>query len=352
MHYNILNLTNKIKWSDYLMKLPLDQQDIYFSPEYYQLYEQNGDGKAHCFVFEKDGELALYPFLINSVNELGYVLDGEYFDIQGAYGYNGIVSSSYEEDFISDFYVQFNEYCKSKKIIAEFTRFHTIINNHLFSENNMDILFDRKTVYLDISNTLENIWTNSYSSKNRNMIRKALKNNIEIIVSNEKDDYLKFYEIYVKTMKNVGSEKYLFFNEKYFLNFIKYLPDKHHLIIAKLGDEYIGGMILMTMSKFAHYHLSARKTEYGNLALNNLFLDYAVKLAKDKNCLFFHFGGGASYTSNDSLFKFKANFSKLTADFYIGKKVHNIEIYNEVIEHWKQKTINLDDNKLLRYRKI
>ena len=68
-----------------------------------ELYENNGDGKAQCFVFEENDEIALYPFLINSVNELGYDLDNEYFDIQGAYGYNGAVSSSYDEDIIKKF---------------------------------------------------------------------------------------------------------------------------------------------------------------------------------------------------------------------------------------------------------
>jgi hypothetical protein len=45
---------------------------------------------AKCFVYQKGSNITLYPFLINSVNALGYNLDKEYFDIQGAYGYNGV----------------------------------------------------------------------------------------------------------------------------------------------------------------------------------------------------------------------------------------------------------------------
>ena len=86
MSYKILTLGEKEEWAKSLEKLPIDQQDIYYTPEYYALYEKNGDGQAICFVFEKDKDIALYPFLINSVNDLGYELDDEYFDIQGAYG--------------------------------------------------------------------------------------------------------------------------------------------------------------------------------------------------------------------------------------------------------------------------
>ena len=96
MNYKVFSLQDKEEWNNLLKKLPTKQQDIYYTPEYYSLYENYGDGKAQCFVFEKEGEIALYPFLINSINQLGYELDNEYFDIQGAYGYNGVVSSSYD----------------------------------------------------------------------------------------------------------------------------------------------------------------------------------------------------------------------------------------------------------------
>ena len=66
MSYRILTLNEKKEWSISLEKLPVDQQDIYYTPEYYELYEKNGDGQAMCFVFEKDNDIALYPFLISS----------------------------------------------------------------------------------------------------------------------------------------------------------------------------------------------------------------------------------------------------------------------------------------------
>lgn len=46
MNYKILNLKNRQKWKILLNELPINQQDVYFTPEYYELYEKNGDGKA------------------------------------------------------------------------------------------------------------------------------------------------------------------------------------------------------------------------------------------------------------------------------------------------------------------
>jgi len=68
--------------------------DIYFEENYLRLFEANNEGIYNCFYYEKKNRVAIYPFLKNSVNELGYNLEDKYFDIQGAYGYNGVISNS------------------------------------------------------------------------------------------------------------------------------------------------------------------------------------------------------------------------------------------------------------------
>lgn len=354
MSFKILSVKDSDEWNRLINNLPIEQQDIYYTPEYYSLYENYGDGKAQCFVFEENGELALYPFLINSVNKLGYQLDDEYFDIQGAYGYNGVVSSTYSPDFINSFHNHFKNYCINNNIIAEFTRFHPILKNESFSFN-MNVIEDRKTVLLDITKDYDFIWKNCYSSINRNMIRKALKKNISISISDIESDYIDFFDIYELTMQNIGAEEYYFFSENYFKHIKTHLQNNHRLIIAKIDDKIICAMILMFNGKYAHYHLSARLKEFSNTGVNNLILNEAIKIAKSEGCSFFHFGGGSSTLQNDSLLKFKSNFSKEKRDFYIGKKIHNSEIYTTIINQWMQKypqSYTLHKNKLLGYREI
>jgi len=142
-NYRLLSLSDEREWSAYLQKLPDCQRDVYYTPEYYRLYEKLGDGKLQCFVFMQDDKLALYPFLLNSVNNLGYSFDMEYYDLQGAYGYNGVVSSSFDPDFIDAFYQAFDKWCIERNVIAEFTRFHPLLRNQCFSTRHMKIFFDR-----------------------------------------------------------------------------------------------------------------------------------------------------------------------------------------------------------------
>ena len=353
----MFTLTDAAKWNENFQKLPREQQDIYFTPELYQLYEDLGDGKANCFVFEHEGDIAIYPFLLNSINELGYELDKEYFDIQGVYGYNGWLVSTMDESFIKELQRGFSTYCKKENIVAEFTRFYPLIENQKFSKNIMDVIYDRETVALDLHKSFEDIWQNEYSSTNKNMIRKAEKLGYEIEIINDptKNEIEKFIVIYEYSMKMANAKEYYYFNNDFFLNTFKYLNNYTFLFNVKTKEnEVVCSSIFFHYKDYFHYHLSGRSENADN-SVNNFLLNEAVKFAQKKNAKVFHFGGGKTNLPDDSLLKFKSNFSKKRLSFYIGKKIYNEEIYNEVIRQWEEKVkINKmsTNNKLLRYREI
>ena len=102
-------------------------------------------------------------------------------------------------------------------------------------------------------------------------------------------------------------------------------------------------MLLMVYGKYAHYHLSGRLKEYSNLAANNLILDQAIELAREKGVQFFHFGGGNTNDADDPLFKFKTNFSKTYSEFYIGKKVINHSVYEQICSIWEKENPTLKE---------
>lgn len=348
----ILSLKDSVEWSRLLSMLPADQQDVYFSPEYYVLYEQNGDGKACCFVYDEDGMIVLYPFLLNSINQLGYELDDEYFDIQGAYGYNGIVTSSKDEGFIARFHEAFDKYCQEQHIVAEFSRFHPLLDNQTLASPKMQTFYSRKTVKLDLTLTEDEIWMNQFSSKNRNVIRKAEKEGVTIV---ESQDYDFFREMYDQTMRNVNAEGFYFFPPKYYDTFKETFGDNLTLCFAMYEGKPIAGSMFMFSKDYSHYHLSGRDKNYYKIAANNDVLWYGIQKAKERGCKWFHFGGGTTGADDDLLLHFKQNFSKDNGEFWIGKRVHNQPVYDLIVEQWKT---NYPDSyehnkvKLLGYREI
>lgn len=352
MSYKVLTLKETQLWSEMLSRLPIDQQDVYFTPEYYSLYQNYGDGEACCFVFEENGELAMYPFLKNSINKLGYELDRNYYDIQGAYGYNGVVTSNKSLQFLNSFYTNFSRWCIDNHIIAEFTRFSPFLNNHVLAAQQMRTFYSRNTVCLDLSLSEDDIWMKQFSSKNRNEIRKAEKEGVRIV---ESKNYEIFRELYNSTMINVGAEDYYYFTQEYYDEISKSLKDNCILCLAIYEGKAIAGSMFMFSKYYAHYHLSARDKNYSRLSANNYILNYGVKKAKERGCRFFHFGGGTDGNIDNSLLKFKMSFSKTLTDFYIGKCIHNQSVYDEVVRQWQAKhpeSYEKNKVKLLGYREI
>ena len=348
----VLELKDINEWTDLLLGLSSYQWDVYFTPDYYSLYQNYGDGEAQCFVFEKDGNIALYPFLKNPISPLGYQLDKEYYDIQGAYGYNGLIASTDDAVFIADFWKEFDIYCNENDIIAEFMRFHPLLNNQRLASPKMKTFFSRHTVALDLSLSLDEIWTQQFSSKNRNMIRKAEKEGVTIV---ESDDYETFRKLYDSTMINLNAENYYFFPQSYYDEYKASFKDKSILYFAMFNGKVIAGSMFMFSGNYAHYHLSARDREYSKYAANNLILWHGIQKAKERGCKWFHFGGGTTGDENDSLLLFKQNFSKTKTEFWIGKQVHNQEVYDSIVEQWKTKypeSYEHNHVKLLGYREI
>lgn len=351
MNYKVLSLKETDQWKSFLKQMPDDQQDIYYTPDYYSLYQNMGDGNAQCFVFEKNGEIALYPFLINSVNDLGYCLDRNYFDIQGAYGYNGIITSTYNEDFKYAFYKTFSEYVNDSAIIAEFTRFHPLLKNKAFSQANCDIVFDRHTVYLDIKKPVDEIFRSFQRTTRKQINRGKNKFNIEVRIYNSKCDIDEFYSVYRETMDRIGSVDYLYFSREYFKELVAKVPSI--ITSAYIEDQLIASIIWIKGKHIFHGHLGGAKTKYLHYSLYSILYYEGLLQAKREGMQMIHFGGGATNDPNDNLLKYKLHFSKTKADFFIGKKVHNDQIYNKVVSEWNSRFPEKTEkykNFLLKYR--
>lgn len=340
------------EWNGFLSQLPKERRDVYFTPEYYSLYEAYGDGEAQCFVFEKDGELALYPFLKNPITTLGYELDKEYYDIQGAYGYNGLISSTDSREFIEAFWKEFDLWCQDNNIVAEFMRFHPIMKNHLLGEGHFKLIRDRNTVYLDLTQSEEDIFA-GFDKGTRQHIRKAAKS-IEIRPAERNEESVQiFNRIYRENMEHVNSIPYLFFNLQHFRNMFE--MENIEFFIAWQGDTPIACYSGLVSEEYYGNYLRASLTEYNRTGVNTLMYWSMIQSAKAHGCHYVHFGGGTSGNPDNSLLHYKMNFSKTLSEFWIGKKIHNQNVYDKIVEQWKQKfpeSYEAHKVMLLGYREI
>ncbi len=355
--FKVLSLHDKDEWSSFIKKLPFKQQDVYYFPEYYSLYENNLGGKAQCFVYSEEDKLVVYPYLLNSINKLGYQLEEQYFDIQGAYGYNGPISNSIEEKFLRNFSDTFCKYCDDSNIVGEFIRFNPVHQNHVF-QNYIQPIKQLDNVLIDISLSEEDLWSKSFDRGVRKAINKGARQGlrsevfkISDISQNQLDVFL---AIYYSTLERQSANDFYYFNTDFFKDFTLKMKDKASLIFVYKDDQAISAELVTRWNEVSYGFLGGTLSDFYHLSPNSFLRFELIKYLKKLGVMYYSIGGGNS--ENDSVFKYKKSFSKnIQSDFYIGKKIHNQEIYKEVISQWESKypeSYQINKMKLLGYREI
>ncbi len=322
-------------WEKALARLPEELRDIYYTSAYVQACCPP-DGEGLLFAYSEDsGATGLYPFIRRRIPEKCFAQGCSparpCFDLETPYGYGGPVANTNDPAFLSRFESAFLAWCEENGIVAEFLRFHPLLQNeHLFREH-LEVLHNRITVTLDLSLSEEDIWMHRISSQNRNTIRKCEKNGLTV---SESKDYEAFRSIYEETMHRVGAEDFYLFDSTYY-DWMRTDPHCHLLLVHK-GTDLLAGAVFMAYGPYFHYHLSGSRTAAMPLAPTNLLLWEAIRFGQRLGCRRMHFGGGLSDSMEDSLFRFKARFSNETLDFYIGKRIHREDVYQELIGEWER----------------
>ncbi|MED1468856.1 GNAT family N-acetyltransferase [Bacillus salipaludis] len=333
----VFDLTEKESWYEFLGRI--ENQDIYFTPEYFEIYERNGEGKARLFVYENGQGFVYYPFLIRGLRNLTIAKNvskkyGELYDITTPYGYGGPITNTKDESnkkqLFREFEDSFHSYCFRNNIITEFVRFHPLIRNDQ-DYKDIECTLNRHTIYIDLSLDLEEIWSN-YDNKNRNRLRKAKANEYFTMVHRHPSELDNFIDLYYKTMDKKNAYDYYYFQRSFFENSVELLKDHLELIEVVMEDKVIMSCFFMHYGDFIHYHLLGSDEEYLNFSPNNSLIHYVVEWAKTKGKKALHLGGGYKGDS-DTLYRFKKRFNKYgDLPFYIGKRIRNEEIYYELVK--------------------
>ncbi|TWT09229.1 GNAT family N-acetyltransferase [Planomicrobium sp. CPCC 101079] len=322
----IVDCKNHIQWTSIVDSFL--EKDIYFTYEYFKSSLAVDEGEPMLFFFEnKHGKIA-YPVIKRKIQTNTNL---ELYDITTPYGYGGplIEVRTMESLLISEFREVFNEYCKNNRIISEFVRFHPLLNNYSGLETEMEIVHHSKTIEIPLQQ--EDDLLSRIPGKTRNMIRKALKNNVEVRKVEIEDHLEAFMSMYYATMDRNQASGYYYFTEEYFRETINLFGPDIHLFGAFLDEKMISSTLILTKGKYMHYHLSGSLKEYNHLGANNILLYTVAQWGDENGIARFHLGGG--YSSNeDNLFKFKKSFTtSQPLQFCIGKKIHDPVFYEMLI---------------------
>lgn len=304
--------------------------DIYYLSGYVKAFKKHGDGEPIMLYYHSNNCRGINVVMIRNIyDDQRFNKDincKKLFDIITPYGYGGwLVEGNNTEELFKEY----EKWCCDNEIVSEFVRFHPVLLNVNVSKKFYEVQKLGSIISMDIF-TPEVIWQN-LTSKNRNMIRKALKSGINIYNGRNPELYKFFSKIYNDTMDKDNADKYYYFGEDFYNSLIKDIPYNSQIFYAVLEDKIIAASIILFANKKMNYHLSGSVREYQNLAPTNLLLYEAALWGSENGYETFNLGGGVG-GKEDSLFKFKKSFfRKEPLEYYVGKRIYNKEKYNELV---------------------
>lgn len=321
------------EWDSIVKSFP--NYDVYYLSGYVIAFQIHGDGEPKLLYYEVDGLKAIYVYMKRKTAIEGY------YDSITPYGYGGVLfDGDVMEDKLKSFWKVYTEKMREEGFVDNFVRYHPVLKNAIPMKAISDVIDLGKTIALDLSSP-EVIWENIIS-KNRNMIRKAEKNGIEIHHGKDMALFKEFRRIYNATMDKDHAEEYYYFEDKFYESIHNDLYDNYEMFYAVLNGEIIAMSIVLFANKQMHYHLSGSKMEYRNLAPSNLLLYKAALWGCEHGYKTFHLGGGVG-SGEDNLYKFKAAFNrKSDYQFSIGKQIFDQEKYNKLVEIRKTSDASFD----------
>lgn len=275
-------------WDGYLKKIPDENKDIYYTEDYIKLYESEG-ARAHCAVCEDGDKLLLMPFIVRNIRG--------YHDFETVYGYGGAIVNTSDKVWSKYAFDIVRGFLYDEKYVCGFVRFHPLLNNYMIVRDKeaegmkSQVIFDRHTVFIDTDDSLDNIWMNQISSKNRNMVRKAEKNGLIYASEYDFKSLEEFKILYNGTMKRLDADSFYFFNEKYYRDFTDKMTGKAFLGTVRKDGKLICAALFMYSIYYGHYHLEGSDRAYSSLGANNLLLWKAACEMHNLGVRKFHLGG-------------------------------------------------------------
>lgn len=306
--------------------------DIYFCKEYGIVNEWIEKGKAKQFMTETKNGRIRNMFILRRIPDT--IKGVKYYDIVSPYGYGGPViefcKNGKKQELLEEYEQEFKRYCEANHIVSEFVRFHPIVGNGVDFKQIYNAECIRQTVGTNLA-LYDDPVHSEFSKSCRKRIRRAIRDGITYKITEKPESIQSFKEIYYSTMNRNKASDYYYFTDEYFEQCLKYFQDNIILVEAYFNEKVIAAGFYFVWNKVIHIHLSGTLTEY--LYLSPAYvLRYAVTLwGKEHGYELIHHGGGRSNAEDDSLYTFKKQFGEHTLfDFYVGKKVWNEDVYNEL----------------------
>jgi len=188
---------------------------------------------------------------------------------------------------------------------------------------------------------IEEILMSQFHQKTRNIIRKSLSCNFEVLIMNNDQSFKALANLHTQNMISKG----LIPKPALFFNHIQknWIPGKdYNIYIAKKDDEIISGLLVLFFNKTVEYYCPATNLEYRNKNPLSLIIYFAMLDSVKKGIKYWNWGG--SSVNQKSVYDFKKKWGTIDVEYFTFNKI----LKNHLLE-LNQTAINDDFNYFFAY---
>lgn len=331
MNSQVISLSDSV-WINILQEL---RHDIYHLPEYLDVEARKTTAIPEAILIFEEDKLFCLPYLLRSCDNLfdEGIANQEVFDVVSPNGYPGILlndAAASTPEFLKSAIAQLINLLQARNVCSAFLRLHPILN-HGFHEVLSSQLCEvsGETVSIDLMLSETEMWHQT-RSEHRNHINRCKRAGFTAKIVPFKEYIDEFILIYNQTMDRVDAKQYFYFEREYF-TILANLNEKIHLCIVELDAQIACAGIFTECCEIVQYHLGGTKNEFLKQAPSKLMFDYVRLWAKERGNKVLHLGGGVG-SAKDSLYHFKAGFSKQRHPYLTMRLITDKEKYHSLVE--------------------
>lgn len=318
------------RWDDFLSATP---HDAYHRPGYVALSAAHDGGEPMALLVEEGDRRLFFPLILRPLPDGGH-------DAASPYGYPGPLASAAgqaDEAFLCRAIETAAEALHRRGVVSLFLRLSPCMAFPRGPLQRCGTLVDHgETVYLDLTLPREEL-RRQLRPGHRYEIRRAQNGGAVVEVDASWREIDGFRAMYAATMRRVGAAGYYDFSREHFANLRAALGSAVHLIVARIEGQLAGGALFFEVHGVVQYHLSATADAYLRQCPAKLVLDFARDWFQSRGNRVLHLGGGVC-SRNDSLFQFKAGFSRSRARFATWRRIVDPEAYTRLVRRWAERS--------------
>lgn len=336
MSFDVFTIDERQEWDRLVHSFK--EYDVYYLSGYVSAFQIHGDGLPLLCYFEKKSEkgmlrginVVMKRDISEDIHFKGRIETEKWYDLSTPYGYGGWIIEGEDWESLPELFKEYRMWCEQNRIVAEFVRYHPVLDNQRFSNEFYEVVLLGGTISVDLQSP-ETIWGN-FTGSNRNTIRKAVKSGVRIYNGRHPLLFEKFREIYNETMNRRMANDYYYFKTDFYQSILADLSSEAQIFFAELNGAIIAAAIILASNGHLSYHLSGSVREYQNLAPTNLMLYQTALWGCANGYKTLHLGGGVG-SARDGLYAFKKSFYKgEPKKFHIGKKIFLSQKYEELVK--------------------